>query len=102
MAPMGKGHGNDGRPFDIETACYLKPVLLGIQRESTRKCVIKAGVKTMKTFCVEMAAAYYTAYGAGDATLYLGTGDELVMGRGFHEGKAADDCQPLRRNQHGG
>ena len=25
-APMGKGHGNEGKPFDIETACYLKPV----------------------------------------------------------------------------
>lgn len=74
-APMGKGHGNDGKPFDIETACYLRPVFEGIQRQSTRKVVIKAGVKTLKTFTVEAAAGYYVPHGIGDATMYFGTGD---------------------------
>jgi hypothetical protein len=72
---MGKGHGNDGKPFDIETACYLKPVFAGIERDSTRKVVIKAGVKTLKTFTVEAAAGYYVPHGIGDATMYFGTGE---------------------------
>lgn len=74
-AKMGKGHGNDGKPFDIETACYLKPVFEGIQRDSTRKVVIKAGVKTLKTFTVEASAGYYVPHGVGDATMYFGTGE---------------------------
>lgn len=72
-APMGKGYANDGKPFDISTACYLKPVLAAIECESTRKVVIKAGVKTMKSFVAEMALGFYCPYGSGDCSIYFGT-----------------------------
>ena len=74
-APMGKGHGNNGQPFDIETACYLKPVVAAYHRPTTRKLVIKAGVKTMKSFLLEMAALHHVCNSVGDATIYFGSGE---------------------------
>src|ERR1017187_1719052 len=53
-APMGKGHGNDGKPFDIETACCMKPKFAEYdkaRRNGTRlKIVDLSGVKTIKSF----------------------------------------------------
>ena len=75
LAPMGKGHGNDGKPFDIETACYLKPVVEAYHLPTTRKVVIMAGVKTVKSFFLEMAAAYHLCHSVGDVMIYFGTGE---------------------------
>ena len=72
---MGKGHKNDGQPFDIETACYLKPLVEAYHRPGVRKIVIKAGVKTLKSFFVELAAAHYLCHSVGDVTIYFGTGE---------------------------
>lgn len=72
-APMGKGFANDGKPFDLSTACYLKPPLEAMQLDATRKEVVKAGVKTMKSFLGEMMLGYYAAYGRGDCSIYFGT-----------------------------
>ena len=74
-APMGKGYANNGLPFDIETACYLKPIIASIEDKNVRKVVIKAGVKTMKSFVVEMAIGYYCPHGIGDCTIYFGSQD---------------------------
>ena len=74
-APMGKGHNNDGKPFDIETACYLKPIFAAYDNPSVRKIVIKAGVKTCKSFAAEIMAAHYTCHGNGDVAIYFGSGD---------------------------
>jgi len=70
-APMGKGHGNAGKPFDIASANYLREPFQAIRASGTRKVVIKAGVKTMKTFLIECAMAYYCAHGDGDIGFYL-------------------------------
>ena len=76
-APMGKGHGNDGQPFDIETACYKKPIYAEYDKaraNGTRlKLVLKAGVKTMKSFALEVCAAEHVCNGSGDVALYFGT-----------------------------
>lgn len=75
MAPMGKGHKNGGQPFDIETACYLKPVVAAYHRSTTRKMVIKAAVKTMKSFIVEIAAADHLVNSIGDVGIFFGTAE---------------------------
>lgn len=70
-APMGKGHNNQGLPFDIETACYLREPLMAMRDPSVRKWVGKAGVKTLKTFIAEMGGAERIVNGQGDVTLYM-------------------------------
>ena len=74
-APMGKGHGNDGLPFNPDTAHYLKPVFAAYDNPATRKIVIMAGVKTVKSFSAEIMAAHYTCHGNGDVAIYFGSGD---------------------------
>jgi hypothetical protein len=75
-APMGKGHNNSNLPFDLTTAEYIRPILEAIEREGTRKVVIKAGVKTLKSFVVEIAAAHHLCHSIGDVTIYFGTGQQ--------------------------
>ncbi len=76
-APMGKGHGNNGRPFDIETACYLKPLFAeydkAVQTGNRLKLVVKAGVKTMKSFALEICAAEHVSNRSGDAAIFFGS-----------------------------
>ena len=76
-APMGKGHGNAGQPFDIETACYLKPIFAAYdeaRRNGTRLfLVLKAGVKTVKSFTGEVCAAEHVCNGSGDAAIFFGS-----------------------------
>ena len=64
-APMGKGHNNDGKPFDVETACYLKPIFSaydkavrrGQRRSWLRGCPSqKAGSMTASIPSSRMAA----------------------------------------------
>jgi len=74
-APMGKGHNNDSKPFDLHTACYLKPVFAAYDNPSVRKIVIKAGVKTVKSFAAEVMAAHHICHGNGDTAIYFGSGD---------------------------
>ena len=74
-AKMGKGHNNQGRPFDLETACYLKPVFEAYDNPHKRKIVIKAGVKTVKSFSAEVMAAHFICHGNGDVAIYFGSGD---------------------------
>ncbi len=74
-ATMGKGHNNDGLAFDIDTANYLKPVFAAFDNPKIRKIVIKAGVKTVKSFAAEIMAAHHTCHGNGDVAIYFGSGD---------------------------
>jgi hypothetical protein len=83
-APMGKGHGNEGKPFDIETACYLKPIFADYdraRREGRRlKLVLFAGVKTIKSFTGEVCAAEHVCHGRGDVALFFTTGETADVG----------------------
>lgn len=72
-APMGKGYANDGKPFDLSTACYLREPLEVILQDQVRKMVVKAGVKTMKSFLGEMMLGYFCSFGSGDCSIYFGT-----------------------------
>jgi hypothetical protein len=76
-APMGKGHGNANLPFDIETACYLKPIFAEYDRaiaNGTRLfLVLKAGVKTMKSFTGEVCCADHVCNRTGDAAIFFGS-----------------------------
>jgi hypothetical protein len=76
-APMGKGHGNAGQPFDIETACYLKPKFAEYdkaRRNGTRlKLVDKSGVKTIKSFALEVCAGEHVSNASGDAAIFFGS-----------------------------
>ena len=76
-APMGKGHGNDGNPFDIETACYLKPVFAEYDKAKANNtrlmmCLL-AGVKTMKSFVSEVIAGDHVCNCAGDFAIFFAT-----------------------------
>lgn len=76
-APMLKGHGNDGRPFDPETACYTKPIFKeyddAVRNRRRLKLVLKAGVKTVKSFTGEVCAADHVCNRKGDAAIFFGT-----------------------------
>lgn len=78
-APMGKGHNNEGKPFDVETACYLKPIFAAydeaVRHVWRRKFVLKAGVKTMKSFTLEICAGDHCCHRNGDTAIYFGSGD---------------------------
>ncbi|MDE2019839.1 MAG: zf-TFIIB domain-containing protein [Patescibacteria group bacterium] len=78
-APMGKGHDNAGKPFDIETARYLKPVFAAYDsavRSRTRaEIVLLAGVKTLKSFALEICAADHICNRNGDTAIFFGSGD---------------------------
>ena len=83
-APMGKGHGNDGRPFDVSTACYLKPVYARYdeaRRNGTAlELVLKAGVKTLKSFLGETCAGDHVCHASGDAAIFFATGETAEVG----------------------
>ncbi len=74
--PMGRGYANESKPFDIESACYLKPVLAAIQNPDIPVVCALAAVQMLKTFaCIEMPAAYFMANDPGDMTIYIGGDD---------------------------
>jgi len=83
-APMGKGHGNAGQPFDLETACYLKPIFAeydAARRNGTRLfLVLKAGVKTVKSFTGEVCAAEHVCHARGDFAIFFATGETADAG----------------------
>lgn len=69
--PMGKGYSNEGKPFDINTACYLKLPQQAIRNASKRKVVARAAVQTLKTFgTVEKPASYFIKHEPGDMAIY--------------------------------
>ena len=70
LVPMGKGYVNGNDPFDIESACYLKPVFLAIKDPSVREVWLKAAVQTLKTFTVEKSNAFLAVNEPGDMALY--------------------------------
>ena len=82
--PMGKGHGNHGQPFNLETACYLKPVFAAYdaarRRDERLKLVLQAGVKTIKSFALEICAAEHVCHGRGDAAIFFATGETADVG----------------------
>lgn len=69
---MGAGFAKDvqGKPFDIESACYLKPVFRAIRNPNKRKIIIRAAVQTLKTYTVERSAIYFARHDPGDMTFY--------------------------------
>lgn len=76
-APMGKGHGNNGQPFDINTACYLKPVFdrYDQARKNRRRLVmvVMGAVKSLKSFAQEAGAADHVCNATGDVALFFGS-----------------------------
>jgi len=78
-AKMGKGHNNDNQQFDVDTANYLKPVFAAYNnaaRKGTRLfLVVMAGVKTVKSFSLEVCAADHVCHRNGDTAIYFGSGD---------------------------
>ena len=68
--PMAKGYANDGKPFDIESACYLKPVFRAIKNPNIRKVVCKSAVQTLKTFLLEKTTSYLIKHDPGDMAFY--------------------------------
>ena len=78
-APMGKGHNNDGKPFDLATACYLRPIFdeydRAVRNHAKLELVMKAGVKTMKSFVLETTACDHVCNRIGDVAIFFGTGD---------------------------
>lgn len=77
--PMERGYGNNGKPFDIASAGYLRPVQMDIRRRPYGKFAIKAAVQTLKTFgTIEDPAAYFIAHDPGDMTIYL-CGDDKAF-----------------------
>lgn len=69
--PMVNGYSNEGKPFDISTACYLRPVFQAIKNPKYRKGVIQAAVQTLKTFAtVERTASYLIKHDPGDMAIY--------------------------------
>jgi hypothetical protein len=79
--PMGRGYANIGpggrpMPFDIETACYTKPVFAAIQDPNIPVVACQAAVQMLKTFiCCEASPAYFIANDPGDTTIYIGGDD---------------------------
>ncbi len=74
-APMLKGHGNAGQPFDLETACYLKPIFAEYDRAIANGqrllLVIFAAVKTLKSYLGEACAADHICNRSGDAAIFF-------------------------------
>lgn len=68
--PMGLGYANQGKPFDIGSACYLRPVFAEIRNPNVRKVVNRAAVQTLKTFATEKSAAYFAVHDPGDMAIY--------------------------------
>lgn len=68
--PMGKGFKNDGKPFNIEEAKYLKPVFRQIKNPKRRKHVWKAGVQGLKSYAAVKSAAYKIVHDPGDMAIY--------------------------------
>ena len=68
--PMGAGYANNEKPFDIESACYLKPVFRAIRNPAVRKVVIRACVQGLKTFTVEESMAFFAQHFPGEMALY--------------------------------
>jgi hypothetical protein len=74
--PMGRGYANEGKPFDIETACYLKPIFRAIRNPDIPVIAVLAAVQMLKTFaCIEESAAYFIEHDPGDMTIYIGGDD---------------------------
>ena len=74
--PMQRSYANGGRPFDIETACYLKPVFRAIKDNNIPVIAVQSAVQTLKTFaCIEAAAAYFLLNDPGDMTIYIDSDD---------------------------
>jgi hypothetical protein len=72
LVPMGRGYANDGKVFDIESACYLKPVQRAIRMRPYGKFVCLAAVQMLKTFgAIEEPAGFFIEHVPGDMTIYL-------------------------------
>ena len=75
-APMGRRFANEGEPFNIETACYLKEPMQTIRTRPFGKFVGMAGVQTLKTHAlIEQPAGFFMFNDPGDTLIFV-TGDE--------------------------
>jgi hypothetical protein len=73
--PMGRGYANDGKPFNIETANYLRTPFEAIKSNEYPLIVILSAVQMLKTFTVESSAAYFMEHDPGDTNFYIGGDD---------------------------
>lgn len=71
--PMTRGYSNEGKPFDINTALYMREPWRTVKNPSVRKNVWKAGVQALKTYGAEKAAAYFIAHDPGEMAIYDAT-----------------------------
>lgn len=68
---MGRGYSNQGAPFDIESACYLKEPFQAIKDPSTRMVVLLSAVQTLKTFVLDETTAYMVQHRPGGMGIYF-------------------------------
>lgn len=74
--PMGRGFANQGQPFLIDSANYLREPMHIIRVAPTGKFVIRAAVQMLKTnSMIEQPTGYFIANAPGDLTVYL-SGDD--------------------------
>lgn len=74
--PMGRGYANQGKPFDINSANYLRPIFQAIKDPDIPVIGAQAAVQMLKTFsCIEEAAAYFIQHDPGDMIVYIGGDD---------------------------
>lgn len=77
--PMGRGFANEGQPFDIETANYLREPIREIRVRPFGKFVFLAAVQMMKTHAtIEQPAGFFICNDPGDMTIYF-SGDESAL-----------------------
>lgn len=74
--PMERGFQNEGQPFDIGTANYLREPLRALRERTYGKFVFLGAVQTLKTFgCLTMPAGYFIEHDPGDMTIFLPEGE---------------------------
>lgn len=77
--PMGRGFANQGQPFDIDSAWYLKPVMAAIRSRPYGKYIIQSAVQMLKTNgTIEQPAGYFIVNDPGDMVIYL-LGDDSAF-----------------------
>jgi phage terminase large subunit GpA-like protein len=70
--PMGRGYSNDGAPFDINSAHYLKEPLRAVKNPAYRKVIALAAVQMLKTFAmIDEASAFFIEHEPGDMNIYM-------------------------------
>lgn len=100
--PMGRRFANEGHPFDIETAHYLREPMQTIRTRPFGKFVGMCAVQTLKTHgLIEQPAGFFMFNDPGDTLIFV-TGDESAddqaKGRTMQFWKGQKDLAELFAN----